>query len=244
MTTELTRLKELKFPKYVKGMQWEDYYIKLLSAASTRGRASEAIKGEFMEHMPDTTVDDQGNMVMRDAQGNQVDRLSQAQTEMKAENQRAFAELVMAMPGGRLTKMASKATSTKFPEGCVFTAIKHLKAEISKVSLGNKAQLKKEFEMDEILPKKKNPAKYLDKLIDLRDELEDKYNYKKSDEDIVDQMLKVLGNEWDFTKKEIKKRRRNGEDIDLRELRNELLEEFEDLKLSRRYFSNKFIRTY
>ena len=30
-------LKEIKIPKYIKGMDFDDYYIKLLHAAGTRG---------------------------------------------------------------------------------------------------------------------------------------------------------------------------------------------------------------
>ena len=40
--------------------------------------------------------------------------------------------------------------------------------------------------------------------------------------DRLDQMLKVLGKERNFTKMEIKKKRRNGEIIDLKNLRDEL----------------------
>ena len=56
MAVELDKLKELRFPRYLKGASWEDYSIKLLSAASTRGRAAEAMRGDFMQLMPAWTV--------------------------------------------------------------------------------------------------------------------------------------------------------------------------------------------
>ena len=226
MTAELGKLKELKFPKCVKGMTWEDCCLKLLSAASTRGRAAEAIKGRFMGLMPVVTQDATGADVITGPDGAVLNALTNEHTAMQNENKRAFAELLMAMPGGRLTKIASKAKSPQFPDGCVFTAIKNLKTEISKVSPGNKSKLKNLFEKDKTLDKRKNPAKHLDGLIDVRDELEDEHNHIKSDEDIIDQMLKVLGSDWNCTKMEIKKKRRNNEAIDLKALRDELCEEF------------------
>jgi hypothetical protein len=45
-------LKELKIPKYIKGTDYDDYVIRLMHAASTRGRMKEALKGEFMTQMP------------------------------------------------------------------------------------------------------------------------------------------------------------------------------------------------
>ena len=200
MTTELGKLKELKFPKYVKGMTWEDYYLKLISAASTRGRAAEAMKGRFVGLMPVVTEDATGAEVITAPSGTVSTALTADHLAVQKENNRAFAELLMAMPGGRLTKIASKAKSPQFPDGCVFTAVKNLKTEISKVSPGNKTKLKNLFEKDKTLDKRKNPAKYLDGLIDVRDELKDKCNCMKTDEDIVDQMLKVLSSEWNYTK--------------------------------------------
>ena len=47
-------------------------------------------------------------------------------------------------------------------------------------------------------------------------------------------MLKVLGKEWGFTKMEIKKKRRNDEDIDLKLLREELCQECDEMKMARK----------
>ena len=65
--------------------------------------------------------------------------------------------------------------------------------------------LKEAFESDQKLGKTINPSKCVDKLIDIRDELKDKCNCDKSDMDIVDQMLKVLKKDCEFTKKLMKK---------------------------------------
>ena len=138
------------------------------------------------------------------------------------------------MPGGRLTKIVSKAKSDAFPNGCVHTAMKELKAKISKVTSGNRTSLKNVFESDEKLPRNVNPSKYVDKLIDVRDELKDKYNYDKNDEDIVDQMLKVLGKDYDYVKERIRDRKREDQPINLKKLQHELEEKFEELRTSKR----------
>ena len=75
--------------------------------------------------------------------------------------------------------------------------------------------LKEAFESDQKLGKTINPSKCVDKLIDIRDELKDKCNCDKSDMDIVDQMLKVLGKDCGHTKKQIEKDKREKKAVDL-----------------------------
>ena len=74
-----TPLKEMKIPKYTKGTSYDDYVIKMMSAASTRGRMKEVLDGDFMELMP--AYDALGVRGVCNA-----DQLS-----MEAENRRALA---------------------------------------------------------------------------------------------------------------------------------------------------------
>lgn len=48
----MVTLKELKIPKYVNGTSYDDYIIKLLIAASTRGKMKQVLQGDFMAQMP------------------------------------------------------------------------------------------------------------------------------------------------------------------------------------------------
>ena len=216
----LKSLKEQKLPRYTKGTPWDEYYIKLLSAAKTRGRAAEAITGKF-----------KGKMTVAEGGG-----LSDEQKNMQDENDRAWSDLISVMPPGRLIKIVSNAKSTDFPEGCVYTAVEEIKAKLYKITSGNRRQLKAAFETDFKFPKNSNPARYMDKLIDMQLELQTKYNCIKTDEDIIDQILKVLAKDpiYAYTINSIKKDRRNERDIDLKNVQEELKEIYEDNKLNKK----------
>ena len=211
-------LKELKIPKYSKGMAYDDYIIKLMSAASTRGKMKDVLIGTYMTKMP--PIDENGERP----------ELSEAQKLMEADNDRAFAELLMAMPDGRLTRIVSQAKSNAFPNGCAYTALQHLKKKIGKISPANEALLKEVFESSTKLGKTINPAKYIDKLVDIKNELYDKYQYVKTDKDVVDQVIRVLPQEYEWTRMSIKQRIGYGNSIDLTELQQELQDVYEGIK--------------
>ena len=187
-------LKEIKIPKYAKGMDYSDYIIKLYHAAGTRGRMKEAISGGFFNLMP-PIVGNHG-------------QLTQEQEQMLEENNRALAELVMAMPSRSLTRLISKACSDAFPNGCATTAMELFKKKVRKISSCNEGSLKEQFESGEKLTKGINPGKYMERLINIRDELSEKYQYIKTDQDVLDQIIKVLNSNYDWTKNELKKARR------------------------------------
>ena len=162
----------------MKATPWDEYYIKLISAAKTRGKTGEAMEGDYMTKMPWYVTAADGSTKRDPHDANQL--------KMKEENDRARVDLIMAMPGCRLTKIVNDGTSPDFPEGCVHTALQKLKIRLYKVTSGNRRQLKAAFEPDTKFPKNGNPAKYIDKLIDLQKKLKDKYQYDKKDDDIVD----------------------------------------------------------
>ena len=152
------------------------------------------------------------------------------QQEIKRENGRALAEFVMTMPSGTLTRLVSKEKSEEFPEGCAHSALEALRKRVGKVSASNEGLLKESFESGEKLGKKINPAKYLIKLITIRDTLQDKYQYNKTDQDILDQMMKVLNDNYSWTKNELKKARRMNMILDLDEVQMELEERYQEIK--------------
>mgnify|MGYP000561812696 FL=1 len=45
-------LKEIKVPTYKKGDKYDDYIIRLMHAAGTRGKMREVLMGNYMELMP------------------------------------------------------------------------------------------------------------------------------------------------------------------------------------------------
>ena len=156
----MSTLKECKLPKFKKGTPWNICKIKLDSVARTRGKMTEAIRGDFIDEMP-PLVEVAGKMVHPHS--------TDEQKEMKKDNDRAFNELIMAMPTARLTKLKNGATSEAFPDGCVHTAVRLLKAKISKTSAGNKRTLKSNFKNDFKFPKKASPSKCIDKLMVIKD---------------------------------------------------------------------------
>ena len=74
------QLKELKIPKYEKNTSYNNYIVKLLWAASTRGRMKQVLEGEFMDKMSGYTTTD--GVETRDS-------LNAEQIQMEEENNRA-----------------------------------------------------------------------------------------------------------------------------------------------------------
>ena len=161
-----TMLKEIEFPKYVRGKSYDDFFIKLIHAAGTRGNMKLILEGKYMDLMPGYIEVDGARI-----RGN----LSDEQKTMEKENDRVLAELIMAMPDGPLTRLVHKSKSDSFPQGCAYTALKALKKRINKVSFSNMVKLQEKFMSNVKLSKTDNPAKYLEKLICIRDKLYDRY---------------------------------------------------------------------
>ena len=115
------------------------------------------------------------------------------------------------MPSGRLIKIENNAKSAAFPDGFVFTAIQELKAKLYKVTSGNRRQLKAAFESVFKFPKNSNTERYMNKLIDMQFESRTKYTCAKTDEDIIDQILKILGrdNSYAYILKRFSRNKRN-----------------------------------
>jgi hypothetical protein len=77
----------------------------------------------------------------------------------------------------------------------------------------------------------KSPAKYIDRLKDIQFELKDKYNYVRDEEDIIDQVVKVLGNSYPHIKNDICTRRLAFKPVTLEFIRAQFVEQFNNLKL-------------
>ena len=204
-----THLREQKLPKYNDGIGWKDFEIKYLMAAGTRGRTKEALEGKFMD-LSETISDDE-------------------QEERELENKRAFADLIASVPGGELTRLVYESKTSQYPEGCAGTAWKNLIQKIGKSSWDDRRRLKEVFESEAELGKQVNPAEYIDKLKEVRAELKSKYDYEKTDEDIIDQVIKVVNNNYQFIIEQIKSDRRRNHEINLEEVRDNFNETYLDI---------------
>ena len=123
------------------------------------------------------------------------------------------------MPNGKLTTLVASSSTEEYPKGCAGTAWRKLMQEIGKFSTDDERRLKEMFESEQELGSKKNPAKYIDKLIQVRNELDDKYGYVETDIDVIDQVIKVVGKKYDHVVDQIMKDRRNGTAMSLSAVR-------------------------
>jgi hypothetical protein len=123
--------------------------------------------------------------------------MSSTQEDINNENTREFSDLVSSMPNGKLTTVVADLTPDQYPEGCAGTAWKNLMEGIGRKSADDKRRLKELFESEQELSSRKNPAKYIDKLVQVQKELRSKYNYQKNDEDVIDQVLKVVNDKFE-----------------------------------------------
>ena len=128
----------------------------------------------------------------------------------------------MSIPTGRLSRIVDQVISEAFPAGCAHTALKMLKKKARKISPGNEAALKRDFERSDKLKKEDNPERYMEKLINMKNKLRENFNYTKTDQDILDQMTIVLPEEYTFTKHKIQHARRNKNTLDLEDIMGEL----------------------
>ena len=157
----MVRKDEQKLPKYVTGMSYKDFKIKYLTAAGTRGNTRQALEGNYMGLLPGFTM----------VRGVKFRQLQPWQERIEKENNRAFAELVNSMPNGKLTTLVVDSVTEEFPDGCAGTAWKRVLNEIGKNSTDDKRRLKEMFESEHELSSKKNPAKYIDKLVEIQKDL-------------------------------------------------------------------------
>ena len=79
----------------------------------------------------------------------------------------------------------------------------------------------------------KNPAKYIAKLEEVRQDLRTKYSYERTDEDIIDQVIKVVGKEYEYTIEEIKSDRRRNRNSTLEQVKEAFNERYLKLKRER-----------
>ena len=226
--TSLKNLKEQRLPKYIKGTSWELYNIKLLGAAKTRGRMYDSFTGVILkEHNDIWKVVSESN-----APNAPTAAQNAILKELEEENERAFDELVQCMPTERLTKIVHDEKTDTFPDGCARSAYLELERNIYETSSGNKRILKDKFERKVKFNSKANPTKYIERITSIKDELKNKYGCIKTDDDILDQLLKVLGHEYSYIKNDIKTKRRKGEDVSLKDIKEALKEEYQDIKLN------------
>ena len=134
----------------------------------------------------------------------------------------------------------TESKSAKFPNGCAKTALKNLLEKIDGATQGEEERLIASFESVYNLGSRKNPEDYIDQLKLLQSKLRTKYNYEKSDKDIVNQVLKALGNqpEYAFIKARAKEDRRNKQEIVLNDLEKSLKEAYYDMKDSKKKKKN------
>ena len=90
--------------------------------------------------------------------------------------------------------------------------------------------MKEAFECSTKLERDTNPSRYLDKLIDIKDVLLDKYHYRKTPNDVIDQLIRVLGKDYDFIKTSLKREKRLKHNIDLSDLQEELEDKYREIK--------------
>jgi hypothetical protein len=216
-------MKELKLPKYVAGMSYRDFETKYLTVAGTRGRSKDALEGKFIGQLGP----------FNNVRGTMIRHMSNTQEAIDNENTRAFADLISSMPNGKLTTVVADSTTDEYPEGCAGTAWKNLMEEIGRKSADDKRRLKELFESEQELSSRKNPAKYIDKLIQVQKELRSKYNYQKNDEDVIDQVLKVVNDKFEGVVDQIMKDRRDNLPITLSSVRESFNEKHLFLKRKR-----------
>lgn len=185
-----------------------------------------ALLGEFMGKMPPWTVVNRTGLKIRNTT---VD-----QDKMEKENYRAFADLVASIPSVELTYLVHESKTVEYPDGCAGTAWKNLMSKIGKTSMDDRRRLKEFFESQQELSDRVNPSKYIDKLIMVKDELKVKYSYEQNDEDIIDQVLKVVNENHSFLVEQIKSDRKRSKSMTLEEVKDAFNEKYLELKNRRR----------
>ena len=113
-------------------------------------------------------------------------------------NRRAYIELKQAMSKAPTAMgLVEEAINDEHPEGDARKAWELLLKRYEPKTTSRKEGLKEEFEDSTPLYITTNPLEYMDKLRRIKRELKEGFGYDKSDEDILDQTLKVLPRAYD-----------------------------------------------
>lgn len=209
MTTELGKLKEQKFPRCHKETAWDEHALKLEMSCRTRGNATKVMNGE---HRTEVTAPGENGACGVD------------ETAKANENNRVHADSIKTMPNRTLTRIAKNSKSLQFPTGCAKTVLENLEKELWGSMLVKKRKLTRIFETTAKLDCLKNPVKCLDKLIDAQEQLEEDCDVDRTIDDILEQLIKMLGEDFDNTKNEVRKALRAKQVTNMDEVKEELRE--------------------
>ena len=117
---------------------------------------------------------------------------TQLQAEQSKCNDIAHGILIDAVTKKKHLRIVMEGKSDKFPDGWTKMAVEDLLKKIDGKTQGEEEDLLDTFESVFNLGTKKDPVKYIDDLISLQHKLQEKYNYIKTDKDIVNKVLKAL----------------------------------------------------
>ncbi len=180
----LRTMKENKLPVWVKGMSWDDYETKFLACMSTRADGYKAVTGEFLE------------AILADDLKSDKEISDEERGRMKAENERAYHDLIATLPHGAWLRKVKKAESSVYGGKCAASAWSALRDIIREEVDLDSRDLKNKFDDTTELDIRKKPAEHRRKLEDLRDELKYMHDIEKTDLDIIEQIFKVLPEEY------------------------------------------------
>ena len=110
--------------------------------------------------------------------------------DMVAENERTLTDFTSVLPT-KLLGMARKAKSDAFPDGFAHTAVEKVLVEITAKD-GDENELQDEFGNGRCRSGT-DPRDCIKKLQDLQEKLEQRHKIIKTDDDIIHQVLEVIG---------------------------------------------------
>ena len=152
--TRLSNLKESKLPRYSKGTSRSDYKGKVLSAASSRSRARDALEGVLLEELRLSST--------TNARGDEGYLSDDEILARESENKRAYDDLLGVMTG-KLVGVVRKAKSDMFPEGCAYTGFTEALKKIKEITDGEEEDLLREFGELDVLEKGDDPKEHFEK---------------------------------------------------------------------------------
>ena len=187
--TSLSNLKESRLPRYTSGTSSSDYKGKVLSAASSRSRARDALEGVLSEELRlAATTNTRGD----DGYLSDDEILAR-----ESENKRAYDDLLGVMTG-KLVGVVRKAKSDMFPEGCAYTGFTEALKKIKEITDGEEEDLLREFGELDVLEKGDDPKDHFERLENVMDSLEEHHQIIKTEAELVNQMLSVLEQDSDY----------------------------------------------
>ena len=134
-------------------------------------------------------------------------------------HKKAITDLTMCMPAGKCMEIVMESKTTVLPRGDAHLAWTRVVEEMTRKTAAKRDQLKDKLREEIKLGKRADPVACMDELIKTRNILIENHQEEVSENEVIDQMTKVLHEDYKYTAERIEERRNDDAGITMDQAR-------------------------